>query len=160
MYSSPSASGVRDFVAHNVVDSGGPDAHFIFGDDLHPVPECRGQVGRPVVLRGVRLDAAPERAFVGEHVAHLHGDARAPDASLQNRLNGEQFRIRDASIRHRLPEQQAQHIGQRLVRAYCDERFHRQRLHEQLVRHFLTLAHLNAVRQQDHLLRRDARHLE
>lgn len=66
---------VRDFVAHNVVDSGGPDAHFIFGDDLHPVPECRGQVGRPVVLRGVRLDAAPERAFVGEHVAHLHGDA-------------------------------------------------------------------------------------
>ena len=111
-------------------------------------------------MRGVRLDAAPERTLVSEHVAHLHRDVRAPASPLQCRLNGEKFLIRDAPVRHGGPKQQAQHIRERLIRRYRDEALQRQGLHQQLVRERRPFLKRYLVREDQRLLRRHLRHLK
>ena len=107
---------VCDLVPRNVVNPRCPDANRSFGEDLHPVPEGRGFVRLPAALRGVRLNTAPERTLVGEHVAHLHRDIRVPVAPLQRGLNGEQLLVRDAPVRYGGPKQQPQYIRERLDR--------------------------------------------
>ena len=151
---------IENRVAGRVIHTRLPDALFILMKNFHFAPEGGNRIRRPVPLRGVRLNAPPEKCAVGIDVARLYRKAGLPQPPLLCRSDLQLFLVRDLPVRYSSPQYKPQCLSQRVLCVQRNECFQRLSLRLQLRRNDLPVRNLRSVRKNQNLPGGDAAHLQ
>lgn len=108
--------GIEHGIAKRIINAGLPKSHCSIRNYLNLSPKSGRQIRRPISLRRMRGDTAPQISAIGINISYSRCDSRLPQSAFLRRGNFQQLFICDSAICNGSTKNKSQHFRQGVFR--------------------------------------------
>lgn len=108
--------GIEHGIAKRIINAGLPNSHCSIRNHLYLSPKSGRQIRRPISLRRMRGDTAPQISTIGINISYSHCETRLPQPAFLRRGNLQQLFICDSAICNSSTKNKSQRFRQGIFR--------------------------------------------